>query len=440
MLCFRACARRLVVAMGEGLPAWEHSETAASCGRILRQRESVGALAHGVARVPWTHLLELSSLWTVDRSPVEERLAEWRAGSLAVGGLESGAEAADWTSLETSKKNLLTSMRWERVLAAEVDIGLKLSLWKSQARARRHQETWNVGNAMLSLDFERSTVKKLAQEGRCLDSIQARPPPAASPPPVQNNVLPGRKGGRTPPASILQHRSRSARSHVAGSVVSFTQKMTRISEPDALATGVRLLRDMERRKVRPTTIFFNALLGACTGKSVLAGQGRDGRRGPASSGKTRGTVGSRAAFTVRQRASTGSSRVAVAAGRGAAQRWRDCSEVLQLMRSHAVFPDTASMNILVDACVKQGGAGGRKVVHVEQALCILEAFSQAHPHAPPDVITYTSLLTGCAGVLRDSPQRALTASAGVHARGEEPVRRTLSDSTGSRHHSNAALC
>ena len=74
------------------------------------------------------------------------------------------------------------------------------------------------------------------------------------------------------------------------------------------------------------------------------------------------------------------------------------------------------------------------------ALCILEAFSQAHPHAPPDVITYTSLLTGCAGVLRDSPQRALTASAGVHARGEEPVRRTLSDSTGSDQHSNAALC
>ena len=56
---------------------------------------------------------------------------------------------------------------------------------------------------------------------------------------------------------------------------------------------------------------------------------------------------------MRRRASTSASRANSAAARPASVRWRECSQVLRLMKDHGVPPDSTTLNILVDACVKQ---------------------------------------------------------------------------------------
>jgi hypothetical protein len=473
---------RTGVMMSEELRARSAGQERIASDWVVRQRirateyERPGLL-------PWTHFLELSALRTIGAvSPVEEKLAEWRAGSLAGG-------ASAWTAtdavLGSKKRDLLTAMKWERVLSAEVDVCLKLSLWKSQARARRQQLAWNVDNALLSLDFERNAAN--------LEHLSL---PRVQPTRLKNNMVPGRKaasvrdGVREPPLSAPQrtieaswehrrkpvaslrrrvwssgqNRTENTRQMRTESIASYTREVMRASEQTAFRVGTQLLADMEREHVRPTTIFFNALLAACTGKGVASGVGANGNRGGArvrgqqvagrqSDGQGRRTVheqhdggmfwnvlscvknrrntkhsikktaheqhdgqqGRRlphqrrraaadgAGFEVRRSASTSASRAAVAAGRSASRRWRECGEVLRLMQEHRVAPDTATMNVLVDACVKQGGRGMREAAHVEQALDILRAFTRSCT-LTPDVVTYTSLLNGCAAALRDCPQ------------------------------------
>ena len=104
------------------------------------QYDAAGWSSEDIRPVPWTHFLEMAALRSVGAvSPAEERLAEWRAGSLAADALQNG-RVQDGVSFQTHKQQVLNGMRWERVLAAEIGVGLKLSLWKSQARARRLQK------------------------------------------------------------------------------------------------------------------------------------------------------------------------------------------------------------------------------------------------------------------------------------------------------------
>jgi len=328
-------------------------------GQVLGERgmlttEACPGPVERTVAVPWTHFLQLSALRTViEQSPVEAKLSQWRAGSLAAGAL---ANSWGFTNQDVARRekarDLLTGMKWERVLAAEIDIGLKLSLWKSQARARRQREEWNVENAVLSLDFERSTAGAFAP-GVAGDGPRAPPPPA--PVRAQNNMVPGR-------SAALQGARRGEQRRQRGDVdmASYTREIARTLEHHALATGKRLLSKMERRNHVPSTIFFNALLAACTGKGVPKGVGTDGiartrgsRPSLHSSVSTPTAGADGAAFKVRARASTSASRASSAAARPASLRWRECSEVLRLMKGHGVDPDSATLNILVDACVKQ---------------------------------------------------------------------------------------
>jgi len=226
--------------------------------------------------VPWTHFLQLSALRTVkEQSPLEAKLSQWRAGSLAAGALANSWEFTGQVEARKNKtQDLLTGMKWERVLAAEMDIGLKLSLWKSQARARREQREWNVDNAVLSVDFERSASGAGAfspgQKKEGGDQNSRAPPPLPAPWRTKNNMLPGIS------AAPSVARRAVVRLREDSDIVSYTREMTRTLEPQALVMGKRLLESMERRHVFPSTIFFNALLAACTGKSVAKGVGPDG--------------------------------------------------------------------------------------------------------------------------------------------------------------------
>jgi len=406
----------------QAFPSYDFADTKSFSGWEVRQRNTEQDRYAQSCTVPWTHFLELAALRTVvATSPVEAKLADWRAGSLASGALVGSWDVAD-NSIETKKQDVLTGMKWERVLSAEVDIGLKLSLWKSQARARRQQEHWNVGNAVLSLDFERSAAKaqafspEVARKNRQPASFQSTVR-------LRDNTVPGRgdvgRGGERMKnldrsGEPWNLKARQVSETPRDKVASYTRDIVRVAEPDALTVGNKILLDMIRKGVHPTTIFFNALLAACTGKSVASGVGRHDSRGssPASTaigadGSRRGAGGGLSAFTVRRRASTGASRASAAAGwgRGANQRWSDCRQVLLLMKTYGIAPDTATLNVLVDACVKQGGRGRSEAAHVEQALRVLNAFSTTAGVAP-DVITYTSLVTGCASALRDCPQSA----------------------------------
>ena len=406
----------------QAFPSYDFADTKSFSGWEVRQRNTEQDCYAQSCTVPWTHFLELAALRTVvATSPVEAKLADWRAGSLAAGALVGSWDVAD-NSIETKKQDVLTGMKWERVLSAEVDIGLKLSLWKSQARARRQQEHWNVGNAVLSLDFERSAAKAQAFSPEVARK-KKQPASFQSTVRLRDNTVPGRgdvgRGGermknldRSGEPWIL--KSRQVSETPRDKVASYTRDIVRVAEPDALTVGNKILLDMIRKGVHPTTIFFNALLAACTGKSVASGVGQHDSRGssPASTaigadGSRRGAGGGLSAFTVRRRASTGASRASAAAGwgRDANQRWSDCRQVLLLMKTHDIAPDTATLNVLVDACVKQGGRGRSEAAHVEQALRVLNAFSTTAGVAP-DVITYTSLVTGCASALRDCPQSA----------------------------------
>ena len=308
------------------------------------QYDAAGWSSEDIRPVPWTHFLEMAALRSVGAvSPAEERLAEWRAGSLAADALQNG-RVQDGVSFQTHKQQVLNGMRWERVLAAEIGVGLKLSLWKSQARARRLQTDWSVRNAILSLDFERSVAQVDVLRRDEANEVHAarRTEPARG----RRNVVPegrethtGRqgeekasRGGKESSEAIDRERSfyHRKRSVETDKILIYVREMARTEEGNALIVGKKLLGLMRRQRVSPTTIFFNALLGACTGKSVAKGVGFDGSRGR-SYLSTCAPPARGAAFTVRRRASTGAARAQTAAGRDAHERWGDCTEVLRLM-------------------------------------------------------------------------------------------------------------
>lgn len=384
--------------------------TACPDGTITRY-DAAERKGEGSCSVPWTHFLEIAALRCVEVSPVEGKLAKWRAGSLAAHAAQKDC-VEDAVSFQIRKQQVLNGMRWERVLAAEIGVGLKLSLWKSQARARRMQTDWSVRNAILSLDFERNAAHVEVSGRDVANQAQVAMPsePARG---RRNSTRVGRgdqmKGRKEYMGSHGRKQSNKARDRIGSSyhlrcglererITVYVKEMTRTEEYNALFAGKRLLQLMHYEGVSPNTIFFNALLGACTGKSVAKGVGFDGRRG-----RSKGTLippARGAAFTVRRRASTGAARARTAAGRAAHKRWNDCSAALRLMQRHGVVPDIASLNILVDACVKQGGMGKCQVQHIEDAIRILDAFSKSCS-IMPDVVTYTSLISGCAKALRD---------------------------------------
>jgi hypothetical protein len=102
--------------------------------------------AHGKSRGggAW-HRLAVS----VSRRPVDDKLARWRARSKFEAEEEEEVaveeeEGRSAVAMMPRTVGILSAMHWERVVAAELDVELKLRMWRGMSRAGRHSMVGNL--------------------------------------------------------------------------------------------------------------------------------------------------------------------------------------------------------------------------------------------------------------------------------------------------------
>ena len=93
--------------------------------------------AYGKSRRGAWHRLAVS----VSRQPVDDKLARWRARSKCEAEEDEVVveeEGRSAVAMLPGTVGIVSAMHWERVVAAELDVELKLRMWRGMSRAGRH--------------------------------------------------------------------------------------------------------------------------------------------------------------------------------------------------------------------------------------------------------------------------------------------------------------
>eukprot|EP00960_Hanusia_phi_P072035 767689-Hanusia_phi.AAC.6 len=249
---------------------------------------------------------------------------------------------------DSQDDNILTEMQWERVLEAQVPVDFKIKLWKSKNMVKGGR--WSLDDALLSLDLEFNKQKSQVHTM----FAREKPPSTNSPSPM----------------------------HPLKTSNDFIQEIISTPEDRALKRGSALIAEMKSEQLAPDVKFFNTLIATCVGKNAKRG--------------IQTTLSD--PFQVSNPSKTQAVRRAVS--RSPSQRWSESAEILQMMKDEGVLPDVVTLNVLLESCVKCSDKGLSRLQNVQKACRLLLTF-EVDLNISADVVTFSTILNGCATILKD---------------------------------------